>query len=167
VLASDKITRTPGSPNEQEVTISASTDLSKSYSGRLIFDTETAYSGGTPVWVIIDGVKTKITTFNTQKNDPSSYHQTYDFALSELVSVIGKEISFTGSATDPGADDMTFDWLFGDGGSASKLYPWDNGHSVTETVKHTYSAAGSYTVTLDVTDDDGGAGSASKTIVIS
>lgn len=167
VLASDKITRTPGSPNEQEVTISATIDMSKSYSGRLIFDTETAYSGGTPVWIIIESVKTKVTTFNTQKSDPSSYHQIYDFALPGLVSVVGKEISFTGSATDPGADDLTFDWLFGDGGSASKLYPWNNVHSVAETVKHTYSAAGSYTVTLNVTDDDGGVGSALKTIVIS
>ncbi len=167
VIASDKIIRARGSPNEQEVTILAAIDLSKQYSGRVVFDTETALSGGTPVWVAIDGIMTKVTTFNTQKNDPSSYHQTYDFALSGLVSVIGKKISFTGSATDPGEDDLTFDWLFGDGGTASMLYPWPNSHSVTETVEHTYSAAGSYTVNLDVTDDDGGVGSASKTIVVS
>ncbi|MCE8429597.1 MAG: PKD domain-containing protein [Candidatus Methanoperedens sp.] len=162
----NKIIRTPGSPNEQEKTITATVDLSKPYSGRLIFDTEKAFSGGTPVWVIIDGVKTKMTTFNTQKSDPASYHQTYDFALTG-VTLIGKEISFTGSATDPGTDDMTFAWLFGDGGSTSQLYPWPNGHSVTETVNHTYSAAGPYTVKLDVTDDDGGVGSESKAIVIS
>lgn len=166
-IASGKIIRTPGSPNEQDLEVTATIDLFKPYSGRLIFDTETAYSGGTPVWVIIDGVKTKVTTFNTQKSDPSSYHQTYDFALSGLVSVIGKEISFTGSATDPGEDDLTFKWLFGDGGSLSNLHPWLDSHSVTETVKHTYSAAGLYTVKLDVTDDDGGVGSASKTIEIS
>lgn len=167
VLASDNITRTPGSPNEQEKTITATIDLSKQYSGKLIFDTEIASSGGTPVWVIIDDVKTKITTFNTQKSDPSSYHQTYDFALSGLVSVVGKEISFTGSATDPGNVGLTFDWLFGDGGVSHAAYPWPNSHSVTETIKHTYSAAGSYNVKLDVTDDGGGVGSAGKTIVIS
>jgi hypothetical protein len=80
-IESTKITRAPGSPNTQEATLSANIDLSKPYSGRLIFDTEAAISGGTPVWVTIDGVTTKVTTFNTQNNDPSSYHQTYDFAL--------------------------------------------------------------------------------------
>ncbi len=80
-IESTKITRVPGSPDTQEATLSANIDLSKPYSGRLIFDTEAAISGGTPVWVTIDGVTSKVTTFNTQKNDPSSYHQTYDFAL--------------------------------------------------------------------------------------
>lgn len=80
-IESTKITRVPGSTNKQEATLSANIDLSKPYSGRLIFDTEAAISGGTPVWVTIDGVTTKVTTFNTQKHDPSSYHQTYDFTL--------------------------------------------------------------------------------------
>jgi len=81
VIASTKTTRALGSPNTQEPTLSANIDLSKPYSGRLIFDTGADVSGGTPVWVTIDGVTTKVTTFNTQKNNPSSYHQTYDFAL--------------------------------------------------------------------------------------
>jgi hypothetical protein len=81
VIGSTKITRTPGSPSTQAATLSANIDLSKPYSGRLIFDTGADISGGTPVWVTVDGVTTKVTTFNTQKDDPSSYHQTYDFAL--------------------------------------------------------------------------------------
>lgn len=166
-IASDKIIREPGSPDEQEVTVSATLDLSKPYNGKLVFDTETAYSGGTPVWVIIDGVKTKITTFNTQKKDPSSYHQTYDFALDGIFTVIGKEITFTGTANDPGEDDLTFDWAFGDGEAFNMLYSWSGSHTVTDTVKHTYAAAGSYDVTLTVTDDDFGAGTISRTISVS
>lgn len=168
-IASDKIIRVPGSPNEQEVTVSATIDLSKPYSGKLIFDTETAYNGGTPVWVIIDGVTTKLTTFNTQKKDPSSYHQTYDFALDGLFTVVGKEITFTGSATDPGEDDLNFEWAFGDGEIVSTLYPWIVGgpHTVTDTVKHTYTAAGSYDMMLTVTDDDSGVGTDSRTISVS
>lgn len=164
VLASDKITRTPGSPDEQEATISATLDLSKPYSGRLIFDTEAAISGGTPVWVIIDGNMSKVTTFNTQKNNPSSYHQTYDFTLAGLFSLAGKELTFRATASDPGTDGMTFDWDFGDGSVLSNPYPWGGSHTVTDTVKHIYAASGPYTVNLKVTDDDGGVGSDSKTI---
>ncbi|MFZ2410212.1 MAG: PKD domain-containing protein [Candidatus Methanoperedens sp.] len=167
VIASDKITRTPGSPNEQEVTISTTIDLSKPYSGRLVFDTEDALSGGTPVWLRTNGNLTKVTTFNTQKGKPASYHQTYEFSLAGIVSLVGAEVTFSGTATDPGSDDLTFNWLFGDSGTASKLYPWSGSHTVTDTVKHTYSVAGSYTVSLNVTDGDGGAGSDTKTIVIS
>lgn len=168
VVASEKIIRTPSSPNEQEVTVMATIDLSKQYSGKLLFDTETAYSGGTPVWLITDGVNlTKVTTFTTQKNNTSSYHQIYEFDLAKMISVVNKEIFFTGTATDPGTDDMNFNWLFGDSGSANMAYPWPNAHSVTEIVKHTYLAAGSYEVTLNVTDDEGDTGTATKTIVIS
>ena len=164
VIASNKIIRTPGSPNEQEATISATLDLSKPYSGRLIFDTEAAISGGTPVWVIIDGNMTKVTTFNTQKNNPSSYHQTYDFTLAGLFSLAGKEVTFKATASDPGTDDLTFEWNFGDGSVLSNPYPWGGSHTVIDTVKHIYAASGPYTVNLKVTDDDGGVGSDSKTI---
>lgn len=167
VVGSGKVTRVPGSPNDQEITISATVDLSKAYNGKLIFDTEEAISGGTPVWIKIDGVETKVNTFNTQKNDPDSYHQIYEFNLMGMVSLVGKEITFTASATDPGTDDMAFGWLFGDGGTLNTVYPWPNGHSVSESVKHTYSGTGTYTVSLNVVDDDGGVGTASKIITIS
>ena len=167
VIASDKIIRVPGSPNEQEVTLNAAIDLSKPYSGRLVFDTEEALSGGTPVWLITDGNITKVTTFNTQKGKPASYHQTYEISLAGIVSLVGKEVTFSGTAADPGTDDLDFDWAFGDGGTASNPYPWSGSHTVTDIVTHTYTVAGSYTVSQNVADDDGGAGSDTRTIVIS
>jgi PKD repeat protein len=61
----------------------------------------------------------------------------------------GEMLNFEGSFVDPGtADTHTFQWDFGDGASASG--------SLTPT--HAYGDNGAYTVTLTVTDDDGGVG---------
>jgi hypothetical protein len=58
-------------------------------------------------------------------------------------------VSFAGSFTDPGASDThTIEWDFGDGGTATG----------TLTPTHVYAAPGNYTVTMRVTDDDGGVG---------
>lgn len=59
--------------------------------------------------------------------------------------VVGEESIFTGTAKDPGSDDLTFEWEFGDGWTAEG-----------ETATHTWDAAGDWTVILTVTDDDGG-----------
>ncbi|MGD8395931.1 MAG: PKD domain-containing protein [Candidatus Eiseniibacteriota bacterium] len=57
----------------------------------------------------------------------------------------GSPITFTGSASDPGADVLTYIWLFGDGDSA-----------IGATAAHAYADDGVYTVTLTVNDGDGG-----------
>lgn len=69
----------------------------------------------------------------------------------------GDTVNFSGSFTDPGwLDTYTIEWSFGDGGAASG----------TLTPTHIYYDAGTYTVTLTVTDDDGGVGKDTLLIVV-
>jgi hypothetical protein len=69
----------------------------------------------------------------------------------------GDAVAFVGSFNDPGtADTHTIAWAFGDGSTTGG----------TLTPQHTYTAAGVYTVTLTVTDDDGGVGSDTITVTV-
>ncbi|MGB5644342.1 MAG: PKD domain-containing protein [Gammaproteobacteria bacterium] len=68
----------------------------------------------------------------------------------------GQPVSFDGSgASDPDGTIVTYDWDFGDGSSGTGVSP-----------THTYQAAGTYKVSLTVTDDGGLAHTASTTAVI-
>ena len=70
----------------------------------------------------------------------------------------GDDLSFSGSFSDPGSFD-------------SHALLWDFGDSTTNantlTPMHSYSVPGAYTVTLTVTDNDGGIGAATGTVVVS
>ncbi|OGF54962.1 MAG: hypothetical protein A2Z21_02900 [Candidatus Fraserbacteria bacterium RBG_16_55_9] len=70
---------------------------------------------------------------------------------------VGQLVHFSGSFTDPGvADTHVIQWDFGDGNSLSgALSP-----------SHSYSAAGHYSITLTITDDDGGVGTDTLTVAI-
>ncbi|WP_177418135.1 PKD domain-containing protein [endosymbiont of Lamellibrachia barhami] len=70
----------------------------------------------------------------------------------------GDTASFSGSFTDPGSvDTHTIEWNFGDGSAQV---------SGSLTPSHTYPTAGVYTVTLIVTDKDGGVGSDTLTVTV-
>jgi PKD repeat protein len=76
-------------------------------------------------------------------------------AGSDQTVVEGEVVSFSGSFTDPGsADTHTIEWDFGDGTTTVG----------TLTPNHVYADNGIYTVTLTVTDDDGGVGVDALTI---
>ncbi|MDO9379201.1 MAG: PKD domain-containing protein [Nocardioidaceae bacterium] len=65
--------------------------------------------------------------------------------------------SFDGSgSTDSDGTVVSYAWTFGDGGTATTAKP-----------DHTYTQAGTYPVTLTVTDDDGGVGSIAKDVTVS
>jgi len=71
-------------------------------------------------------------------------------AAAPLVIAPQELLTFSGTFTDPSTlDTHTAIWDFGDGSSASGF-----------TAAHAYAAAGTYRVTLTVTDDDGGVGHA-------
>ena len=71
---------------------------------------------------------------------------------------VGQPVSFSGlrSAAGPGRTIVTYAWVFGDAGAAAQ------GGGVT----HTYRAAGTYVVTLVVTDDFGAPSTATATVSV-
>ena len=72
--------------------------------------------------------------------------------------------SFSGSTTftDPGADQWTATVDYGDGSGVQPLAISGNGMVLS----HTYTTAGSYTVTVTVRDDDGGVGTQTATVTV-
>jgi PKD repeat protein len=68
----------------------------------------------------------------------------------------GGYVKFSGSFDDPGDDTHTFLWEFGDSSSATDSLEQN----------HQYDDEGEYEVSLTVTDDDGGTGTAGVTITV-
>jgi PKD repeat protein len=60
-----------------------------------------------------------------------------------------------GDSTDPGADELTYQWAFGDGQNGSGVAP-----------SHTYGDNGVYTVTLTVADDSGAADTVALSLIV-
>ncbi|HOU11661.1 MAG TPA: S8 family serine peptidase [Anaerolineae bacterium] len=65
-------------------------------------------------------------------------------------------VTFTDQSTDTDGNIVAWSWNFGDGGTSTAQNP-----------VHTYAAAGTYTVGLTVTDDDGATASTSKSVTVS
>lgn len=69
---------------------------------------------------------------------------------------VGEAVTFTSKgSSDPDADALTFAWTFGDGGTSGEANP-----------THTYQSAGSFSVSLTVSDGKGGTHTASTTAQI-
>ncbi len=95
-------------------------------------------------------------TVTVTDSDGAVTESTVDVTISNTAPVIesltgdteineGDTASFSAIATDPGNDELTYTWDFGDGSD-----------TVTGTdVTHTYTDNGDYTVTLTVTDEEG------------
>ncbi|HSV15918.1 MAG TPA: PKD domain-containing protein, partial [Tepidisphaeraceae bacterium] len=85
---------------------------------------------------------------------------------SPAAAVRGQNVSFASSFTDPGVlDSHTVTWDFGD---SSPAVTSSVGAGVTGAVSasHAFTSAGTFNVTLTVTDNDGGSGSSSKSFTV-
>jgi hypothetical protein len=182
VTGTARVVRTPGSPDRQSATIEG---------GRLQllgdFRVVVYYTpdddpvngqpnGANPTWVILtmpDGSEVRLHhTFNVQH--PATWTWTLDDFRPYLV---GQAVTFEASASDVGSDDLTFAWDFGDGSSAIRTYfndgvgpdpspsPEVNPMAAADRAAHAF-AAGTYTITLRVSDDDGGVATRTFTIVV-
>jgi uncharacterized delta-60 repeat protein len=75
----------------------------------------------------------------------------------------GQNLSFAGSASDPGADALLATWDFGDGTTVT-FDPASNPDGLN--TSHAYASAGTYAVTFTVVDDDGGTTTVTRTVTI-
>ncbi len=176
-----KLTRQPGKP--QEVSFPIVIDTTKENSLRIAYTPEDdkvngQWNGATPAWLNLtfdSGPPVEMHhTFNMK------HPETWNWTVSLNSMLAGKAITFTATATDPGSDDLTFTWEWGDGSPATARtyyndgaepdpYPSPGGtfpFTATDEQTHAYAMAGTYDLKVRVTDDDGESASGSMTIQI-
>lgn len=90
----------------------------------------------------------RITVVGTDENQAPT--ASFNFDCTDL------GCSFTDTSTDSDGSILSWSWDFGDGGSSTAQNP-----------VHSYASAGSYTVDLTATDDDGAQDTASRTVTVS
>ncbi|UCE36669.1 MAG: PQQ-binding-like beta-propeller repeat protein [Thermoplasmata archaeon] len=176
-----KVTRYPGSPDEQKAKIAnVKLDMTKRYSAKVDYlpnDPRINGNvwGGNPVWIEIEFENESTArihhTFNVRQSYWNSDHWNHidPWEVELNPHLVGHNITLEGIATDPGSDDLTFTWDFGDGVTAGPTTYYNNGLSpdpypspeinpmnVTDTCVHSYTTSGTYMITLVVEDDDGG-----------
>ncbi|MFQ5885449.1 MAG: PKD domain-containing protein, partial [Thermoplasmata archaeon] len=173
LIAEGSLTRYPGSPNDQMLDLShLSVNISRRYSAIVRYTPEDdpvngQPNGANPCWIILrfdDQEELWIHhTFNVQ------HPETHTWEVDLTAAILSHGLTFEATAYDPGADDLTFHWDFGDGTNITTFYPNANGTypvEITEAVTHAFLGSGTFIVTLSVEDDDGGTAVASITITI-
>ncbi len=122
-----------------------------------------------------DGVYTvTLTVSDGAETDQASVTVTIENADPAIGSVtapstaaVGSTVTVNATFSDPGIDDThTAQIFWGDGSDATPATVTGSGGSGSLEGSHTYTAAGTYTITVEVTDKDGGIASSTAEIVI-
>ncbi|MEE8355504.1 MAG: PKD domain-containing protein, partial [Candidatus Bathyarchaeia archaeon] len=98
-----------------------------------------------------DGNTDTVTRSVTIENLPP----TAEFTASATTAQIDDEIRFTDASTDPEDHQLRYSWDFGDGSTSDASNP-----------RHSYDEAGTYTVVLTLSDDEGETDTASATVKV-
>jgi hypothetical protein len=164
----------PGSPDEQAASLEGVVLFNGSANVvRVVYTPEDdpvngQPNGADPAWVIItlaNGTEVRFHhTFNVMHPDTWMWEV-------DLVGISfggAAEVALATTVTDPGSDDVTIAIDWGDGTTDSRVHyndgvgpdpapsPGGTPVSLTDFASHGYGAAGTYTVTVTISDDDGG-----------
>ncbi len=181
-LASLRVVRHPGDPMKQSAdTGMRILDLTKPVLVTALYTplddpVNGQPNGDSPAWLVItmeNGTSVRLFhDFNVQ------HKASWNWSLGDLRgSVLPEGVVLHAHLFDPGADGLTAHWDFGDGTSATQVYPNGPANDAPEavvggaapmdvmaTVTHTFPAGGTFTVTLTVTDEDGATTTATLTV---
>jgi parallel beta-helix repeat protein len=177
------VTREPGSPNDQALTLNnvavdimtgnavvEYTPLNDAVNGNIW--------GADPAWLILtfeDGTELILNhTFNVRHPD------TWIWTLPSFGPyLVGVPLTFEATALEVGSDDLTFTWSWGDSSPDDVNTYFNNGVSpdpsispevnpvtVTDGQKHTFSSQGTFSITLIVADDDGAQDTAALSLTL-
>jgi hypothetical protein len=163
LITNGTLTRYPGSLNDQILHLmNLEANVSHTYSAIVRYTPENdpvngQPNGANPCWLILtfdDGQELmKHHTFNVQ------HQETYVWETDLTAEILSGGLILEATAFDPGADDLTFHWDFGDGTNITNIYSNPNGTypvEITDTITHAFPGSGTFTIALTVEDDDGG-----------
>jgi PKD repeat protein len=173
MMTSGQVVRYPGNPDDQLLILEGvKCHVTAEITAQVLYTplddpVNGQPNGATPCWLNVSfedgGYNVLNHTFNVQHPD------TWEWNVSINEMLVGQKITFEGTATDPGSDDLTFTWSWDDGTPDNATTYYNDGSSpdplpspwgiypvtVTDITNHTYSSTGNYFVQLSVTDDDG------------
>jgi beta propeller repeat protein len=156
VIANISMVKQTGIFHDQEVTLIATIDLSKPYYGRVLFEASGSGWGANPVWLIIDGKKSRVATFIALPCLPCTQEQAINVPIKGLFTLVGKNIRFNTEAFDPGMDNITFEWTSGNNQqTVIHSYTSNGTDPIIDTFTQLFTVKGDYNVTLKVRDDEG------------
>jgi PKD repeat protein len=118
-IAFAEVTRYPGSPDDQSVTLySVKCDVTKVIEVKVYYtpwdDPPNGQpNGATPVWVTLDFEDGEDNLLHHTCN--VMHPDTWEWIIGMNQYFVGHNITFEGTASDPGSDDLTFSWDWDDG----------------------------------------------------